>query len=659
MQDATYKYRDSHMLKALLESKRSTKRIISLLYDACAITLALYFAICLRLGSFAFEVTSKELTSLSITILVSIIVFIKLGLYRAILRYMAIPAMASIVTGVCISSLALAASSFFTHSFIPRSVPLIYISTALLLIGMPRFLVRNVITLLYQNQANQQEPVIIYGAGYTGHQLALSLQTTPFKPIAFVDDNPKLKGSLVAGIPVHRPKKIMQLAKDHAASKILLALGNASRSDRTEVIKRLEPLAITVQTIPDLNDILTGKARIEDIKDVEIDDLLGRAPISPNKELLHACITNKVVMVTGAGGSIGSELCRQILRQSPSHLILFELNEYNLYKIEQELQHILKAFQTKIELVALIGSVQNQARLESIMSTFGVQTVYHAAAYKHVPLVEHNIVEGVSNNVFGTWYCAEAAIKTGVESFVLVSTDKAVRPTNIMGASKRMAELVLQGLAERQTATRFTMVRFGNVLGSSGSVVPLFRDQIKQGGPITVTHPDIIRYFMTISEAAELVIQAGSMGEGGDVFVLDMGEPIKIVDLARRMIHLSGLEIKDNQHKGGDIEIHFTGLRPGEKLYEELLVGESVSGTGHPYILRAEEKALDWGKTQELLNNLNDACRNFKCDSVQNLLMIAPTGYTPTIKELHDSVWLSQPRPLTKQKGNVIKLENV
>jgi FlaA1/EpsC-like NDP-sugar epimerase len=623
------------MLKALFESKRSTKRTVSLLYDAFAITMAVYCAICLRLGTFTFEITSKELTSLTITIIVSVVVFIKLGLYRAILRYMTLPAVAAIATGVCISGLALAASSFFTRSEIPRSVPLIYISTALFFIGAPRFFIRSIISLLYKDKNNSKESVIIYGAGYTGHQLALSLTTTRFKPVAFVDDDPKLKGSLVAGLKVYRPKNLMELSKEHSANKVLLALGNASRPERMGVIKKLESLSINVQTIPDLNDVLTGKAKIEDIKDVEIDDLLGRDPVTPNQELLHACIANKVVMVTGAGGSIGSELCRQILRQKPTHLILLEINEFSLYKIEQELQKSLQAFQGTTELITLLGSVQNQARLESIMNAFGVHTVYHAAAYKHVPLVEHNIVEGVSNNVFGTWYCAEAAIRAGVESFVLVSTDKAVRPTNIMGASKRVAELVLQGLTERQSTTRFTMVRFGNVLGSSGSVVPLFREQIKQGGPITVTHPDIIRYFMTISEAAELVIQAGSMGEGGDVFVLDMGEPVKILDLAKRMIHLSGLEIKNDDNPNGDIEIHLTGLRPGEKLYEELLIGDNVSGTNHQLIMRAEEKALNWKETSPLLSELEDCCTNFQSDKVKDLLVSAPTGYQPD-KEIKD-----------------------
>jgi UDP-N-acetylglucosamine 4,6-dehydratase len=629
------------MLKALFESKRSTKRIISLVYDALAITLAFCTAISLRLGTVFFDISSKELICLGITITVSLLAFIKLGLYRAILRYMSVPAITSITIGIGISGAALATSSFLTHSSIPRSVPFIYMFTALFLVGTPRILIRNTLMLVYKEQFGKREAVIIYGAGHSGHQLALALQGTAYKPVAFIDDNAKLKGSLVAGLLVHKPKNLMQLTEEHSAHKVLLALGGTSRSERSEVIKTLEPLAITIQTIPDLTDILTGKARIEDIRDVAIEDLLGRDPIVANESLLHACITNKVVMVTGAGGSIGSELCRQILIQKPARLILFELNEYSLYTIEQELQ----ASDNNIELVTLIGSVQKEHRLETIMTTFGVQTVYHAAAYKHVPLVEHNIVEGVRNNVFGTLYCAEAAIKAKVESFVLISTDKAVRPTNIMGASKRVAELVLQGLAQRQHKTRFSMVRFGNVLGSSGSVVPLFREQIKQGGPITVTHPDIIRYFMTIPEAAELVIQAGSMGKEGDVFVLDMGEPVKIVDLAKHMVHLSGLEVKDVGHPEGDIEIQYTGLRPGEKLYEELLIGNNVSGTEHPRILRAEETALSWEETQVFLNDLDNACHHYLCNQVKELLLNEPTGYLSGTK-IQDRVWLHKQNKL-------------
>ena len=629
------------MLEALFESSRTTKRIISLCYDTFAIALAFYIATCMRLGTFSIPVTQKELTAVAITIIITLALFTKMGMYRAILRYMTLPAMLTIVGCVCVSGLVLAMASFFTFSKLPRSVPFIYITTALLLIGTPRLLVRSLIALLNRQSRGNKEAVIVYGAGYTGHQLTLALQATPYKVVAFVDDNPALHGTVLANKKVFDPSMIEALMHTYSVNKILLALGSTPNSRRAEVIKRLEALPVSVQTVPAIPDILSGKARIEHIRDVEIEDLLGRDPVQANPDLMHACITGKVVMVTGAGGSIGSELCRQILRQSPKTLVLFELNEYSLYSIEQELQQEIATRGLQLKLVSLLGSVQKEHRLETIMRAFGVQTVYHAAAYKHVPLVEHNIVEGVRNNVFGTWYCAEAAIKAGVESFVLISTDKAVRPTNIMGASKRMAELALQGLAQRQNATRFTMVRFGNVLGSSGSVVPLFRQQIKQGGPITVTHPDIIRYFMTIPEAAELVIQAGAMGTGGDVFVLDMGEPVKIIDLAARMIHLSGLEVKDDKHPNGDVEILYTGLRPGEKLYEELLIGDNVSGTGHPRIMRAEEQCLSWKETKLLLDELDKSCHTYKCDEVKELLINAPTGYKST-EALGDSVWLQK-----------------
>lgn len=639
------------MLEALFESSRTTKRTISLCYDTLAIALAFYIATCMRLGTFNIPVTQKELTAVGITVVVTLALFTKMGMYRAILRYMTLPAMLTIAGCVCVSGLVLAMASFFTFSKLPRSVPFIYITTALLLIGTPRLMVRSLIALLNRQSRGSKEAVIVYGAGYTGHQLTLALQATPYKVVAFVDDNPALHGTVLANKKVFDPSMIEALMQTHSAKKILLALGSTPNSRRAQVIKRLEALPISVQTVPAIPDILSGKARIEHIRDVEIEDLLGRDPVQANPNLLHACITNKVVMVTGAGGSIGSELCRQIVRQSPKTLVLFELNEYSLYSIEQELQQEIATRGLELKLVSLLGSVQKENRLETIMRTFGVNTVYHAAAYKHVPLVEHNIVEGVRNNVFGTWYCAEAAIKAGVESFVLISTDKAVRPTNIMGASKRMAELALQGLAQRQNTTRFTMVRFGNVLGSSGSVVPLFRQQIKHGGPVTVTHPDIIRYFMTIPEAAELVIQAGAMGTGGDVFVLDMGDPVKIIDLAARMIHLSGLEVKDEKHPNGDIEILYTGLRPGEKLYEELLIGDNVSGTDHPRIMRAEEQCLNWEQTRQLLDELDNACHTYKCDVVKELLINAPTGYHST-ERLGDAVWLQ------KQESAKLRLVN-
>lgn len=640
------------MIQSLFSAPRFTKRIISVGFDTVAMSLAYYFASCMRLGTLTPAIQSPEMFTIGVTIVVSLIIFIKLGMYRAVLRYMSAQAMITIGICTCISGLVLATASFYLHSFVPRSVPFIYTLLLFIMIGTPRLLVRSVVHMLNHHITDKTIPVLLYGAGHTGHQLSVALQATPYKIVGYVDDNIRLHGTTVAGIKVYSPNVLPQLLQNRGVEKVLLALGNASHASRAAVLKKLEPLAVEVQTIPAVADILSGKTKIEQIKDVEIEDLLGRDPVKPNPQLMHACIENKVVMVTGAGGSIGSELCRQIIKQNPKVLILFELNEFGLYSIEQELKIEIEKSGLTIELIPLLGSVQNKVRLESIMTSFSVQTVYHAAAYKHVPLVEHNIVEGVRNNIFGTWYCAEAAIAAKVESFVLISTDKAVRPTNIMGATKRMAELVLQALAQRQKTTRFTMVRFGNVLGSSGSVVPLFRRQIKAGAPVTVTHPDIIRYFMTIPEAAELVIQAGSMGKGGDVFVLDMGDPVKIVDLARRMIHLSGLEIKDEAHPDGDIAIEYTGLRPGEKLYEELLIGDNVSGTEHSRIMRAQELFLSWADTNLLLDELNSACTTYACPSIQDLLLKAPIGYVST-EGLCDYVWQ------LKFGGQVVKFELV
>ena len=395
-------------------------------------------------------------------------------------------------------------------------------------------------------------------------------------------------------------------------------------------------------------DVVAGAVNVDQVKDVDVEDLLGRDPVSPKKALLHADIKEKVVMVTGAGGSIGSELCRQIVRNEPIKLVLFELSEFALYSIEKELSQYVEERSLPISIIPIMGSVQKQNRLEAVMNAFGVQTVYHAAAYKHVPLVEHNVVEGVRNNIFGTLYTAQAAIKTKVETFVLVSTDKAVRPTNVMGTTKRMSELVLQALADTQSDTRFCMVRFGNVLGSSGSVVPLFRKQIRKGGPVTLTHQDITRYFMTIPEAAQLVIQAGAMGMGGDVFVLDMGDPVKIKDLATKMIHLSGFTVKDEKEPEGDIEIRCIGLRPGEKLYEELLIGDNVEGTTHERIMTAQENKLDWRELEVILNELDEACHNFEHERIRDILLKAPTGFTPT-DDICDLVWLERQISDTKK----------
>ncbi len=617
------------MIRYLLNAPRPTKRLISISYDILAIPLSLYLALALRLGTFTPEFQSSMLSSIAITTLASIIIFIRLGLYRAVVRFMAEKAFVSLLIGSGLSALTLATSSFLLQAPMPRSALIIYLFSVLILIGAPRLFIRAIVS---QMGKNGTEQVLIYGAGNQGIALANSLMNSDkYRPFAFIDDNRRIQKSVIHGLKVYAPSDLDELLDEQINSgqskKVLLALGSASNSKRKRLLEQLASKKIQVLTTPSVNDIVSGKAKIEEVKRVDIEDLLGRDPVPPRSELIQQCISQKVVAVTGAGGSIGSELCRQVLSQKPKKLILIELNEFSLYTIEQELNLIKDNHKLELEIISILGSVQKENRLKTVFEKFKVETVYHAAAYKHVPMVEHNVVEGVRNNVFGTWYCAEAAIKAGVENFVLISTDKAVRPTNVMGTSKRVAELVLQALAQRQSDTRFTMVRFGNVLGSSGSVVPLFHRQIQQGGPITVTHPDIIRYFMTIPEAAQLVIQAGSMGKGGDVFVLDMGEPVKITALARKMIHLSGLSERHQQNPNGDIAIEYSGLRPGEKLYEELLVGDNVEGTDHPRIMTANEVHLSWPETHNLLNRLDKACHEFHVDDVIDLLLEAPAAF--------------------------------
>ncbi len=614
------------MLHYLLNAPRPTKRLITLLYDTLMIPLAIYCALALRHGEPLISIPPQTITSILATTFITLGIFTRTGLYRAVIRYMASKAFSTMAMGITLSALVLGTSSFITQANLPRSSIIIYWFTAFLLLGGPRIIIRNIVT---QLNDTQKEAVIIYGAGNQGIALLNALSNSEqYRPIAFMDDNRKKQKSIIHNLKVHRPNELKQLSENNSITKVLLALGNTSISKRKQLIESLAEFNLEILTTPAVQDIISGKAKIEEVKEVDIEDLLGRDSVNPDHSLLSSNIKSKVVLVTGAGGSIGSELCRQIIKQQPTKLILFELNEFSLYSIEQELNNYCSnTKKCNVEIISILGSVQKQNRLETIFKTFKVQTVYHAAAYKHVPMVEHNVVEGVRNNVFGTWYCAEAAIKADVERFVLISTDKAVRPTNVMGASKRLAELVLQALSERQSATLFCMVRFGNVLGSSGSVVPLFRKQIKSGGPITVTHPDIIRYFMTIPEASQLVIQAGAMGKGGDVFVLDMGEPVKIVNLAKKMIRLSGLTEKNDELPHGDIGIEFSGLRPGEKLYEELLIGDNVEGSEHPRIMTANEIHLTWPEMHNLLNRLDNTCHEFKVEDVISLLLEAPAAF--------------------------------
>jgi FlaA1/EpsC-like NDP-sugar epimerase len=469
--------------------------------------------------------------------------------------------------------------------------------------------------------------VLIYGAGAAGLQLSLALNnSSKLQPVGFIDDNKELQGNSISGLQVYSVNDIEDLINKLKVDEILIALPSASRSDRFTIIDKLEPYPVIVRTLPGLTDIALGKVKIDDLLQVSIKDLLGRKAVEPNESLLGKNITNKNVVVTGAGGSIGSELCRQIVLLKPKVLILFEINELALYTIDKELGN---ATTNAISIYPILGSVNNKKKLKNLFKHFNVDTIYHAAAYKHVPMVEFNNTEGVENNIFGTFNCATAAIDSGVDNFVLISTDKAVRPTNTMGATKRAAELILQALSDRQNSTTFSMVRFGNVLGSSGSVIPLFKKQIIEGGPLTVTNKEIIRYFMTVTEAVELTIQAGAMSTGGDVFVLDMGKPVKIYELAEKMIRLSGLTVKDDLHPNGDIEIKFTGLRAGEKLYEELLIGDNVSKTDNELIMRAKEAKLHWDELKVVLEKLLVANEKFDHGSIRKLLIEIVPGFKP------------------------------
>jgi len=599
----------------------------------CSIVLSV-----LARGDFNLEelLQSNALIAVVATTLVSVFVFARLGLYRAVVRFMGRQALFAVFKGCLVSVFALVAVMALLETGLPRSIPLIYGMITLCLVGGSRFFVREY---LFSQARPNKKKVAIYGAGTSGLQLMTSLNNSlEYEPVVLVDDLQERAGAIYHGVKVNTPEKLPFLIEKFDVEQVLLAIPSAPMWRRKEILANLEPLPVRVKTVPTFEQLVSGDASVEETHDVAVEDLLGRDPVKPISSLIEGCITNKTVLVTGAGGSIGSELCRQILKAKPSKLLLFERCEFALYQIDRELQEVAYSDGLDASVVPLLGCVQKLDRLQAVMNAFSVDTVYHAAAYKHVPMVEQNVIEGVRNNVLGTFNAAKAALDADVSTFVLVSTDKAVRPTNVMGASKRLAELVLQGLSQESTSTTFCMVRFGNVLGSSGSVVPLFRKQIKAGGPVTVTHPEIIRYFMTIPEAAQLVVQASSMASGGDVFVLDMGEPVKIAELAKTMIRLMGMEVRDEQSPDGDIEVEYTGLRQGEKLFEELLIGENVSGTAHPRIMRADELALPWSEMLQILQKIEKACEIGDCEAIRELLLCTETGYAPN-EGLNDVVW--------------------
>ncbi len=628
----------------LIERPRWFKRTLLILNDFAMLSIALWAAYTLRLSRIYVPETPEILLLMLAAPVVGVLVFYWRGLYKLVTRFIGPEGTTRIYTAVVIAALVWALVVLMSGiQGQPRSVVVIY---ALIAAGLIR-LSRQWAGAILLKTAPQHTPlsfderknVIIYGAGPIGIQLMRALnETSNYRPVAFIDSNPSLAGQVVHGVKVVRPEKIGKVISEENITEVLLATPSALRGERRLALKALEEFPVVVKTLPALEDIASGHVEVSDLRPIDVEDLLGRDPVTPDLELLAAQVRGKVVMITGAGGSIGSEMTRQLLQLKPKTLVLFDVSEAALYEISLEIEKLQRQLRSEAEddaseetaVVQVLGTVLDRKLVTRTIEGCGVEVIYHAAAYKHVPIVEVNPFTGLQNNTFGTLIVAEAAKELGVERFVLVSSDKAVRPTNVMGASKRLAELVLQALAQESASTIFTMVRFGNVLDSSGSVVRLFRDQIKAGGPVTVTHPDVVRYFMSMPEAAQLVIQAGAMATGGEVFVLEMGTPVKIDDLARTMIRLSGRELNDDDNPDGDIAVEYVGLRQGEKLYEELLIGENTTGTNHPRIFKNSEPILSYEELIAALERLDDAIQNVDEAELQEMLHATVEGYKPT-----------------------------
>lgn len=622
------------MKSYILNLPRWLKQFIAIVVDIFCAIFATWLAFSLRLEEWHGFIPEQKFAYLG-AVLISIPVFIHFGVYKTVLRFSGAHSIALISRAVAIYGVVYFAAIFMLASpYVYRSIGLV--QPIILFILMALFRIAASIGFGFTTYGKNGRPVLgtllIYGAGQSGMQIATALrQSGQYFLAGFIDDSQKYQGTMINGLMVYSPNDISRLIETHGVSDILLAMPSIDRSRRNQILQNLRDFHVHVRSLPDLVDLAQGLVTVLDIKELEPDDLLGRASVEPDSELMLKNIQHKIVLVTGAGGSIGSELCRQIIKAQPAKILLLDHSEFNLYKIESELSKLIRASSHSDEekIIPILASVKDEHQLKKIFSQWSIDTIYHAAAYKHVPLVECNPIEGLQNNVIGTFNLANLAQSKGVKNFVLISTDKAVRPTNVMGASKRFAELILQALADNNaTGTCFSMVRFGNVLDSSGSVVPLFREQIRVGGPITLTHPEVTRYFMTIPEAAQLVIQAGAMAKGGEVFVLDMGEPVKIYDLARRMIQLSGLSIRDKQNPHGDIEIVITGLRPGEKLYEELLIGNNPIPTKHPRILMAKEEYIDELSLEKEIHKLRMIIEKFDTQSAKIQLMKIINGYT-------------------------------
>ncbi len=627
----------------VLQCSRWQKRAIMMVADAVFLPLLLWGAYALRFSTLQPSINDAWL--FPIAALISVAMLYVCGFYRSIVRYLGSEAAWSIVTGMGAAVVTLAAMSYMVPAEVPRSIFVIYWLLGTMYLGASRFLARRFLFRVMAGYLNR-EPVAVFGAGEAGAQLVAALQSgRELNPVVVVDDDPGKQGSLLCGVPVVNRQALQTKVKQGSLKTVLLALPTLPRHRRMALVNWLEQLDIRVQTVPTFNDIASGRARLDEIQDVAIEDLLGRDTVPPRLDLLSRCISGKHVLVTGAGGSIGSELCRQIVKLAPARLVLLEQSEVALYDIERELRALVAANGRETTLIPMLGSVVNRGHVQRLCRENRIDTLYHAAAYKHVPIVEDNPAAGVRNNIIGTLAAAEGAEAAGVRHFILVSTDKAVRPTNVMGATKRFAEMVLQAMAARGSETVFSIVRFGNVLGSSGSVVPLFRDQIRRGGPVTVTHPNVVRYFMTIPEASQLVIQAGAMAKGGEVFVLDMGEPVRILDLAQTMIRLMGLSVRDESNPDGDIDIVFSGLRPGEKLFEELLIGDASVRTEHEMIMQANEETLSGEDVTNALEAFRAALDRGQSEPLKALLRSYVNGYqprqeddaTPPVFQRHDA----------------------
>jgi FlaA1/EpsC-like NDP-sugar epimerase len=630
------------MVVPILSLPRGAKRFVAVSVDSCLCILTVWLSYYLRLGEFV-ALSGNALLAVAISFGIAIPIFFIAGLYRAIFRYSGWPTLRSVAMAVSIYGLLYA--SIFTAigvAGVPRTIGIIQPILLLLFVISSRALARLYLGEEYLRilKRKSHSKVLIYGAGEAGRQLVRAMTNShEMRVVGFLDDDDRLHGHVLNGQPVFNPVNLENLVVALNVSDVLLAMPSISRKRRNTILSQIGAARVAVRTLPSVSDLASGKVAISDLRELDIDDLLGRDPVMPNHTLLSMNIHNKIVMVTGAGGSIGSELCRQIFSVSPKKLILIDHSEYALYSIHQELEE--KSNDRDILLVPLLASVRDYRRMREIMYTWSPETVYHAAAYKHVPIVEHNPAEGISNNVLGTLRTAQAAVESGASNFVLISTDKAVRPTNTMGASKRLAEMILQALAVRNSGTNFSMVRFGNVLGSSGSVVPKFRRQIRDGGPITLTHPEVTRYFMTIPEASQLVLQASAMSTGGEVFMLDMGQPVKIMSLARRLIELSGLTVKDEQNPDGDIEIEISGLRPGEKLFEELLIDHNAEPTSHAQIMKARENFIPWAELERELGALETALNVNDVSAIRFIMEKLVTGFAPSDKTT-DWVYLEQ-----------------